>query len=55
MSISVLISAADKRYAGVTSGLSSTTGQVGAAIGIAVFGGLLVDRSRIAHGIQITI
>lgn len=50
MSISVMLSAVDRRYAGVTSGTSTSTGQLGAAIGVAVFGAFLADARRVADG-----
>lgn len=50
MAISTMISATDKRYAGIASGISTATGQLGAAIGVAVFGAFLADPLLIADG-----
>lgn len=50
MTISVMLSATDKKYAGVTSGVATATGQLGAAIGVAIFGAFLSDADRIASG-----
>jgi MFS transporter, DHA2 family, methylenomycin A resistance protein len=50
MSTSVILSTVDKRYSGITSGVSMATGQIGAAIGVAIFGALLADANRIADG-----
>lgn len=53
MAMSVLLSATDRRYAGVTSGLATATGQLGAAIGVAVFGAFLLDTPHIADGTRL--
>jgi hypothetical protein len=52
MAISVLLSTADKKYAGITAGISTATGQLGASIGVAIFGAFL-DAQRVADGTRI--
>jgi DHA2 family methylenomycin A resistance protein-like MFS transporter len=53
MAISVLLSTVDKKYSGITSGLSTATGQLGASIGVAIFGACLADEHRIAGGTRL--
>jgi DHA2 family methylenomycin A resistance protein-like MFS transporter len=53
MAIAVLLSAADRKYSGITSGISTATGQLGASIGVAVFGAFLADPQRVAEGTRI--
>jgi DHA2 family methylenomycin A resistance protein-like MFS transporter len=53
MAISVMLSTVDKKYAGITSGISTATGQLGASIGVAIFGAFLADPHRIADGTRI--
>jgi MFS transporter, DHA2 family, methylenomycin A resistance protein len=50
MAISLMLSATDKKYAGIASGIAAATGQLGAAIGVAVFGAFLADTQHIADG-----
>jgi MFS transporter, DHA2 family, methylenomycin A resistance protein len=53
MATSVILSTVDKKYAGITSGISTATGQLGASIGVAIFGAFLGDADRIADGTRI--
>jgi DHA2 family methylenomycin A resistance protein-like MFS transporter len=53
MAISVLLSTVDKKHSGITSGISTATGQLGASIGVALFGAFLADPHRIADGTRI--
>jgi MFS transporter, DHA2 family, methylenomycin A resistance protein len=53
MTISVLISTVDKKYSGVASGISRATGQLGSAIGEAIFGAFLADTHHIAGGTRL--
>jgi hypothetical protein len=53
MAISVMLSTTDKKYAGITSGVTTATGQLGASIGVAIFGAFLADAQRIADGTRI--
>jgi hypothetical protein len=53
MTTSVILSTVDKKYAGITSGTSTAAGQLGASIGVAIFGAFLADADRIADGAQI--
>jgi uncharacterized membrane protein YeaQ/YmgE (transglycosylase-associated protein family) len=53
MAISVMLSAVDKKYSGITSGISTATGQLGASIGVAIFGAFLADAHRVADGTRI--
>ncbi len=53
MAISVMLSTVDKKYAGITSGISFATGQLGVSIGVAIFGAFLADAHRIADGTRI--
>lgn len=53
MAISVMLSTVDKKYSGITSGVSTATGQLGASIGVAIFGAFLADPHRIADGTRI--
>jgi MFS transporter, DHA2 family, methylenomycin A resistance protein len=53
MAISVMLSTTDKKYSGITSGISTATGQLGASIGVAIFGAFLADAHRIADGTRI--
>jgi len=50
MAISLVLSATDKKHSGATSGVLTTIGQLGAAIGVAIFGTFLADADRIADG-----
>jgi DHA2 family methylenomycin A resistance protein-like MFS transporter len=50
MAISLMVSAADEKYSGAASGVSTTIGQLGASIGVAVFGAFLLDAQGIAEG-----
>jgi DHA2 family methylenomycin A resistance protein-like MFS transporter len=50
MAISVMLSTTDKKYSGITSGISTATGQLGASIGVAIFGAFLADAHSIADG-----
>jgi len=53
MAISVMLSATDKAYSGIASGVATATGQLGASIGVAIFGAFLADAHRIADGTRI--
>jgi DHA2 family methylenomycin A resistance protein-like MFS transporter len=53
MAISVMLSTTDKKYSGITSGISTATGQLGASIGVSIFGAFLADAHRIADGTRI--
>jgi DHA2 family methylenomycin A resistance protein-like MFS transporter len=54
MTISDLISTVDKKYAGVVaSGISRATGQLGSAIGVAIFGAFPADPHHIASGTRL--
>jgi DHA2 family methylenomycin A resistance protein-like MFS transporter len=53
MAISVMLSTTDKKYSGITSGISTATGQLGASIGVAIFGAFLADAHRIAEGTRL--
>jgi DHA2 family methylenomycin A resistance protein-like MFS transporter len=53
MTISLLISTVDKKYSGVASGISRATGQLGSAIGVAIFGAFLADPHRISDGTRL--
>ncbi len=53
MTISVLISAVDRKYSGVASGMSRATGQLGSAIGVAIFGAFLADPRHISDGARL--
>lgn len=53
MAISVMLSAVEKRCSGTTSAIATGTGQLGAAIGVAVFGAFLADPHRIADGTRL--
>lgn len=50
MAISLVLSATDKKHSGAASGVLTTIGQLGAAIGVAIFGTFLADGDRIADG-----
>ena len=45
-----MLSATDKAYSGIASGVATATGQLGASIGVAIFGAFLADAHRIADG-----
>jgi MFS transporter, DHA2 family, methylenomycin A resistance protein len=53
MATSVILSTVDKKYSGITSGISTAAGQLGASIGVAIFGAFLADAHRIADGTRI--
>ena len=53
MAISVMLSTTGKKYSGITSGISTATGQLGASIGVAIFGAFLADPHRIADGTRL--
>jgi len=53
MAISVMLSTVDRKYAGITSGISFATGQLGVSMGVAIFGAFLADAHRIADGARI--
>jgi DHA2 family methylenomycin A resistance protein-like MFS transporter len=53
MTISVLISTVDRQYSGVASGISRATGQLGSAIGVAIFGAFLADPRYISGGTRL--
>jgi DHA2 family methylenomycin A resistance protein-like MFS transporter len=53
MATSVILSTVDRKYAGITSGTSTAAGQLGASIGVAIFGAFLADADRIADGARI--
>jgi DHA2 family methylenomycin A resistance protein-like MFS transporter len=53
MVTSVILSALDKRHAGIASGISTAAGQLGASIGVGLFGIFLADPHRIADGARI--
>jgi DHA2 family methylenomycin A resistance protein-like MFS transporter len=53
MTISVLISTVDRKYSGVASGISRATGQLGSAIGVAIFGAFLADPHHISDGTRL--
>jgi DHA2 family methylenomycin A resistance protein-like MFS transporter len=50
MATAVILATVDKKYSGITSGVSTATGQLGASLGVAIFGALLADAHRIADG-----
>ena len=50
---SVILSTIDKKYSGITSGTATAAGQLGASIGVAIFGAFLADAHRIADGTTI--
>ena len=50
MTISTLLSTTDKKYAGIVSGSATAIGQLGASIGVAVFGAFLAAAPNIADG-----
>ena len=53
MATAVILSTVDKGYAGVASGVSTAAGQLGAAMGVAIFGAFLADPDHIADGTRI--
>jgi DHA2 family methylenomycin A resistance protein-like MFS transporter len=53
MAISVMLSSTDKKYSGISSGIATAIGQLGAAIGVAIFGAFLADADRVADGTRI--
>ncbi|MFM0068823.1 MFS transporter [Paraburkholderia aspalathi] len=53
MSTSVFMSTVDRQYSGIASGVSRATGQIGSAIGVAIFGGLVANMHQIAQGMRI--
>jgi DHA2 family methylenomycin A resistance protein-like MFS transporter len=53
MAISVLLATVDKTYSGITSGVATATGQLGASIGVAVFGAFLADAHRVSDGTRV--
>jgi predicted MFS family arabinose efflux permease len=53
MATSVILSTIDKKYSGVTSGISVAAGQLGASIGVAIFGAFLADAHRIPDGTRV--
>jgi MFS transporter, DHA2 family, methylenomycin A resistance protein len=53
MAISVLLATVDKTYSGITSGVATATGQLGASIGVAIFGAFLADAHRVADGTRV--
>jgi MFS transporter, DHA2 family, methylenomycin A resistance protein len=53
MAISVMLSTTDKKYSGITSGISTAAGQLGASIGVAIFGAFLADAHSIADGTRV--
>jgi DHA2 family methylenomycin A resistance protein-like MFS transporter len=53
MAISVMLSTTEKKYSGITSGIATAIGQLGAAIGVAIFGAFLADAHRISDGTRI--
>jgi MFS transporter, DHA2 family, methylenomycin A resistance protein len=53
MVTSAILSAVDKRYAGIVSGISIAAGQLGASIGVGLFGIFLADTHRVADGARI--
>jgi len=53
MMVSVFMSTVDKKYPGIAAGVSRATGQLGSAIGVAIFGAFVADAHRIAHGTRI--
>jgi MFS transporter, DHA2 family, methylenomycin A resistance protein len=53
MTISVLMSTVDKKHAGVAAGISRATGQLGSAVGVAIFGAFLADTHHIAEGTRL--
>lgn len=53
MSISVLLGAVDRSYGGVMSGIATATGQLGAAMGVALFGGFIARPRDVATGTQL--
>jgi DHA2 family methylenomycin A resistance protein-like MFS transporter len=54
MATSVILSTVDKKYSGITSGTSTAAAQLGASVGVAIFGAFLADAERIADGTRIT-
>jgi DHA2 family methylenomycin A resistance protein-like MFS transporter len=53
MAIAVMLSTTDRKYSGIASGIATASGQLGAAIGVAVFGAFLADAHRIADGTRL--
>ena len=53
MATSVILSTVDKKYSGIASGIATATGQLGASIGVAIFGAFLADPHRIAQGTRV--
>jgi len=53
MTISVLISTVDRKYSGIASGISRATGQLGSAIGVAIFGAFLADPQHVSDGTRL--
>jgi DHA2 family methylenomycin A resistance protein-like MFS transporter len=53
MATSMILSTVDKKHSGITSGIATATGQLGASIGVAIFGAFLGDADRIAKGTRI--
>jgi DHA2 family methylenomycin A resistance protein-like MFS transporter len=53
MTISVLMSTVDKKYSGVAAAFSRAAGQLGSAIGVAIFGAFLADPHHIADGTRL--
>ncbi|ASL48951.1 Multidrug resistance protein Stp (plasmid) [Burkholderia sp. AD24] len=54
MSTSVFMSTVDRQYSGIASGVSRATGQIGSAIGVAIFGGFVADTHQIAQGMRMS-
>jgi len=53
MSTSVFMSTVEKAYTGIASGILRTTGQLGSAIGVAIFGVFVADVHQIPGSIRI--
>lgn len=53
MTISVLMATVDKKYSGAAAGISRATGQLGSALGVAIFGAFLADPQHIAEGTRL--
>jgi len=50
---SVILSTVGNKYSGITSGISTATGQLGASVSVAIFGAFLAEPRRIADGTRI--
>ena len=49
MSTSLFLTSVDKAFTGIASGISRATGQIGSALGIAIFGALISDSKTLSN------